>query len=169
MSLVNPGPGFSALLSDFRTSAWRFETQPAYQVRMEQEALHQWLDTGELDVTYLTDWLNSVQAATREGKSYSRVRILTDPPTDYQRFAQAVAPHNVRAGEEIRVLSAPRARELQLPDYDYWLFDDERVAIMHFGQSGLTHAEVIADTDAVTKHRAWRDLAVEHSVRVTAR
>ncbi len=132
--LVRPGPGFDELFSSFGRSAWRFETQPAYHVDAEQQAMRRYLNSGELDVSYLTGWLDGVREATRQGKRYARVRVLTEPLTDYLRFEMAVAPYNIAAGEDIRVLSPAQASELALPDYDYWLFDDEWLAIMHFGR-----------------------------------
>ncbi|MBB5159160.1 DUF6879 family protein [Saccharopolyspora phatthalungensis] len=160
--LVRPGPGFDELFSSFGRSAWRFETQPAYHVDAEQQAMRRYLNSGELDVSYLTGWLDGVREATRQGKRYARVRVLTEPLTDYLRFEMAVAPYNIAAGEDIRVLSPAQASELALPDYDYWLFDDEWLAIMHFGPSGLRNAEVVTDPETVEQHRAWRDTAARN-------
>ncbi|TDD41362.1 DUF6879 family protein [Saccharopolyspora elongata] len=161
--LVPPGQPFDDLFAGFAHRAWRFETQPSYHVDAEQQALQRYLDTGELDVSYLAGWLDGVRTATRQGKSYARVRVLTEPLTDYLRFEMAIAPYNTAAGEDIRVLSAPQARELALPDYDYWLFDDKRLAVMHFGPAGLRHAEVITDPAVVDEHRRWQDSAIRHA------
>jgi hypothetical protein len=131
----------------------------------EAEAFTRFRETGELDASYLTDWLAGVKAATSAGKKFERVRVLTEPPTDYLRFEMAVAAHNAEAGEDIRTLTARKARTLGLPDlHDFWIFDDERLAILHFSPTGrLLNAEVTADPDTLARHMAWKVLAWHHA------
>lgn len=157
------------LAQQFRTftrSAWRLETRDSYAVPAEQASLSMYLATGELDLAYSQPWFDSVRAAKAVGRSYARVRVYTEPLTDYLRFEFAVAPFNIEAGEDIRVMSRPTAASLGLPDYDYWLFDDERVVVMHFDDTtGLVAVDVRTDPDTVSQHRAWRDLAWSHADR----
>lgn len=103
-----------------------------------------------------------VRTATEAGKRFQRGRVVTEPLTDYLRFELAVAPHNSAAGEEIRLLSADRAQGLDLPSHDFWLSDDERLAIMHFAGSSFVGAELITDTGVVQQHRAWQATAWQH-------
>ena len=56
-------------------------------------------------------------------------------------------PANTEAGEDIRVLSNKAAHELNLPDHDFWLFDDALVAIMHFDDDGMIAADNLADLE----------------------
>ncbi|MCS7477501.1 DUF6879 family protein [Umezawaea endophytica] len=153
------GDGWSRLLRDFRVSAWRWEAQGVYREPVEQEALRQFLAGDEPDLSYMDDWLTGVRALVDAGRTFSRVRVLTEPLTDYLRFELAATPRNVAAGEDIRVIAQGRARELELPDHDFWIFDDRRVAVMHFAEDGFHHAEVITDAPAVAKFREIRDRA----------
>lgn len=158
----------SVLAEQFATfdhSAWRLETRDSYHVAAEQPSLTRFLATGELDLDYSQAWFTSVRAATAAGKHYGRVRIYTEPLTDYLRFEFAVAPFNIEAGEDIRVMSPSTARSLGLPDYDFWLFDDKRVARMRFEPAGLAAVDVVTDPDTVSQHCAWRDLAWQHAAR----
>src|SRR5262249_46981273 len=66
------------------------------------------------------------------GRRYQRVRIVPEPLTDYLRYALRGTRQTVEAGEDIRYLPQARANELDLPDHDYWLFDDTRLALLHF-------------------------------------
>lgn len=156
------GQDFADLFTSFTRSAWRFETQLTYAEDYEQAELRRFLAGESLDVSYLAEWLDMVRAATDMGKRFGRVRVVTKPLTDYLRFELAVAPHNVAAGEEIRLLAQERARDLGLPGHDFWLFDDERLAVMHFEESSFVGAEIVTDPEAVRRHRAWRDLAWHH-------
>ncbi|WP_158892116.1 DUF6879 family protein [Amycolatopsis anabasis] len=52
---------------------------------------------------------------------------------------------NDDAGEDIRWITESRARELVMPSHDFYFFDDQRVAILHFGENGVAGAEVADD------------------------
>ncbi len=56
----------------------------------------------------------------------SRIRVVTVPHTDYQRWSLVVASRNVEAGVDIRYL--PRHLAGEVPTDDWWLIDNERVA-----------------------------------------
>lgn len=157
------GGEFAGLFTSFHRTAWRFETQLTYAEDYEQAELRRYLSGAPLDVTYLTDWLSVVRAATAAGRTFQRVRVVTEPLTDYLRFELAVAPHNVAAGEEIRLLPATQARGLRLPDHDFWLFDDSRLAIMQFERSSFVGAQLVDDAPVVQRHRVVRDTAWRHA------
>jgi hypothetical protein len=162
---IKPGPDFANLFATFERSAWRLETRPAYAIPEEQAAFERHRITGELDVAYLAGWLETVKTATEAGKRFERVRVLPEPLTDYLRFEMAVAEHNTEAGEDIRTLTARKARALELPDlHDFWIFDDQRVAILHFSPDGeLLNAELHDDPDTLTQYSAWKELAWRHA------
>jgi hypothetical protein len=109
-------------------------------------------------------WLAGVRAATDAGRPFSRVRMVTEPLTYYLRLELATAPRNVEAGEIIRLIGAARAHELELPSEDFWLFDDELVAQMHFDDGGFTHADLIDEARTVGSFRGIRDLAWRNAV-----
>lgn len=162
---IEPGPEFAALFTGFEHSAWRLETHPSYEVSEEAEAFARFVETGEVDVSYLAGWLAGVRTATAAGKRFERVRIVTVPPTDYLRFEMAVAVHNTAAGEDIRTLTEREARSLGLPRlHDFWIFDDKWVAILHFSPTGrLLDAEVSDDPDTLAQHQEWQTSAWRHA------
>lgn len=157
-------PELGELFGSFAHTAWRWECQGTYAEPCEQVELRRFLAGEPLDVSFLSDWLGGVRDATRSGRRFQRVRMVTDPVTDYLRFELAVAPANVEAGEDIRLISAADTAQLELPRHDFWLFDSERVAVLHFGPTGLRGAEVVTDADTVARHLRWQQLAWEHSV-----
>jgi hypothetical protein len=154
---------FRALMDTWRTSAWRWECQGVYREPSEQEPLRKFL-AGEPDLSWFAGWLARVRTWTAAGQRMGRVRALTDPLTDYLQFELSITPPAIEAGEDIRFLPAGRADELELPDHDFWLFDDERVAVMTFGEHGVSGAELVTEPGKVAAYRAWRDTAVAAAV-----
>jgi hypothetical protein len=90
--------------------------------------------------------------AVAAGRHVQRVLVMDNPPTSYQYFELALAPHSVAAGEDLRLLDAQAARVLTLPAIDFWLLDDERAI------SGP--AEVVDDWAILEHLRRARDRAL---------
>lgn len=156
---------FARLFDTFTSSAWRLEVQGVYDEPEEREPLRRFLAGEPDDLAWMADWFDWIREITRAGKRFGRVRVLADPITDYQRFEFGLlTPPAVEAGEDIRVLTADRIRGLDLPGCDFWLFDDTRVALMHFGPDGVTGAELVEDTASVRPFRDARDRAWDAAV-----
>ena len=60
-------------------------------------------------------WLDQVRTWTGQGKTIARVRIIDDPPTDYQRWSLWCARWHRDAGEDIRYLTREAANALGIP------------------------------------------------------
>jgi hypothetical protein len=158
-------PEFEQLFDTFTRSAWRLECQGTYNEPEEREPFRRFLAGEPDDLEWIADWWAWVRSITQAGKRFERVRVVFDPLGDYQRFELGLlTPPAIEAGEDIRVLTADRARELELPDHDFWLFDDARVALMHFGPDGVTGAELLDDTATVRPFLDVRDRAWDASV-----
>jgi hypothetical protein len=106
---------------------------------------------------------------TRQGKRRARVRVLDEPPTDYQRWLVWTSPWYAAVGEDIRYLTRSRAARIGLPlREDWWLLDDNRVIVMRFTEEGEIAGDVlITDPAAVASYRTWRDLAIAHAIPAT--
>jgi hypothetical protein len=77
-------------------------------------------------------------------------------------FAWAI-PGNSAAGEDYRIVDVTD-RELELPEQDFWLFDERTVALLNFNPDGtLRDREQVEDAD-VSQYLRWRDLALAESV-----
>jgi hypothetical protein len=163
------GEAWGRALHSFRHTAWRWETQGVYREPYEQPALRQFLAGEQPDLSFMDSWYADIRRSTSAGRRYGRVRVLTDPLTDYLRFELSFTHLNVAAGEDVRVLSAARVDELGLPREDFWLFDADETnawaALMHFGESGFTYADVITDTATLDRFREIRDTAWQDAVR----
>jgi hypothetical protein len=168
------GEDFNQLFRYFTATAHRLEVQPVYTVTDERESLDEFLAGEARPVTefaFYAAWLDQIRAVTAQGRRVGRVRILEEPPTDYQRWEMWSGQYNIAAGETIRYLPRSRALEIGLPVVDdWWLFDSAKLARMHFGNHGEPlGGEIITDPDVVAQHCAWWDLAVRHSAPAEAR
>jgi hypothetical protein len=159
------GAAFLEALTSVRHSAWRWECQAVYREPSEQEPFRQFQQGEPVDLDFMSAWYAAITRQTAAGRTYQRVRMLTDPLTEYLKFELSFTEQNIAAGEDVRVMPQSRARELDLPGDDFWLLDDELVLLMHFGVDGLEYADVVTEVAAFReiRDRAW-DNAEEFAV-----
>lgn len=165
---------FRGAVLDITTSAFRAERQPFYLEEPEEELRRAFL-RGDAeppaDIPFFQDWYAQIQEHVRAGRRIGRVRIHSDPPSEYQRYERWLGIWNERAGEQILYLARERARELGLLDdtqTDWWLLDagqdSQRLIVMTFNAEGRRiRNEVVTAPVAVQEAIAWRDLAVHHA------
>jgi hypothetical protein len=159
---------FGDLLATFKRSAFHLETQPFYALSYERPDFERFLAGSPVppsEVDWWKPWLDQITELTRQGKHVSRVRVLAEPPTDYQRWLRWADPWHAAAGEDIRYIPHSRAERIGLPLVnDWWLLDDERVIVTGFTEAGEIAAKwLITDPVVITPYRAWRDLAVRNA------
>jgi hypothetical protein len=156
---------FLAAVRGFTRTAFRWEAQPWYAMAYERPYFEGWLagsPTPPPEVDWWRPWLERVARWTAEGKTIGRVRVLAEPPTDYQRWLLWAAPWHTQAGEDLRYLSRSVAQQADLPmEEDYWLLDDESAIVLRFdGRGQTTERTLITDPEAVAGYRALRDTAI---------
>jgi uncharacterized protein DUF6879 len=167
---LNPDDEFSALLRSVRRSSWRWECQGEYAVDLpEVERWRAGLPAEETDDDRA--WLAHLARLRADGIPFQRVRVFTEPLNDYLTWMREAIGPNVAAGEDVRWLPEATAQARGLPGYDFYLIDDERVAILQFAEKELTGVMVDDDPAVLAEHRTWRDtawpLAVPHAEYVT--
>jgi len=164
-------------LRSFRASAFRLEVQPVYLEPVEQELLTRFAADEFMapdEVPELAAWFTQVAEQTAAGRTMTRVRVQTEPPTLYQQLEQWADPWNVRAGEEIRYMSESTARRIGLfpatESRDWWLLDD--AVVIEFAHDPAGHRlryDRTTSKEQVAQAAAWRDLAISHSIPATSR
>lgn len=152
--LLVPDEGFPDLLRACKREAFHLEVLDTYAEPNEHEPLRRFLADEPDDYAWFQPWAELVEETTSRGVAVTRVRIITEPHTDYTRFALAVAELNVRAGEDIRYL--PRHAAGEVPPDDYWLLDDETVVFSAFGESGGWSGAVTTDPHIAAYCRGLR-------------
>jgi hypothetical protein len=159
---VSFGDDFAGLFNWFTTRAFRLETLDQYAVGYEEEAMRRFLAGQPVDPGFIAAWLEQVAAATSAGRQMQRVHVVTEPLSDYLRYEMDGYRHSVAAGEDVRVLPRPMAHALEVPEQDFWLFDDGPVARMHYDEQGrFLGAEFVEEADVVARYCRWRDVAWE--------
>jgi hypothetical protein len=159
---------FNRLLATFERNAFRLETRDAYALGYEREDFERFLAGSPVpppDVDWWRPWLEQIARFVAEGKQIARVRLLAEPPSDYQRWELWAAPWHAQAGEQIRYMTRSRAEQLGLLlEYDWWLLDNERLIIIRYNELGeIAEKTLTTDPGTVARHREWRDLAVRNA------
>ncbi|UGT40179.1 hypothetical protein LTV02_29715 [Nocardia yamanashiensis] len=134
------------LFHECRQSAFHMEVRDTYAVASESEPLRRFL-AGEPPPDYdKSDWTGLIREMTGRGVVVNRVRVITVPHSDYQRWLLSVTDENVEAGEDIRYLPRHLVDAADVPRDDWWLFDGTRVAFNLVDQAGRP-AGVAVTTD----------------------
>lgn len=156
---------FLALCLGFEHTAFRLETHERYVDDEEQEPLRRFLTGERPDDAWFMDWYDAVVQLAAAGKRMQRVRVVSEPHSDYTRFGIDLARRlNVPAGEDIRYLTRQQAETLELPNEDFWLLDSTRALTLHFDGDVLLGAELITDPAAVVQCAYWRDTAWHYAI-----
>jgi hypothetical protein len=110
--------------------------------------------------------VSSMKCIKEAGKTLRRLRVVSEPVTDYIRFEWLDAAQLVRAGEDVRWLPRRNTSRLLLPGNYFWMFDRETVAFTHFSGNGhVLDREMTTDSNVVEAceafEEAWK-IAIPH-------
>lgn len=162
---------FDRLFTTFEHTAFRLEPRESYAgVTYDRDDFSRFLAGKSVDWQHDRPWTQNIAKQTKEGKRIGRVRVVSEPWSDYTRYGVHAALGNVVAGEDIRYLPRPRGEELglpvTLPGYDYWLFDSKLVVALRYEDhtNDLVRIETVADMAHVVQHNYWRDAAWHHAI-----
>lgn len=159
------------LLDTFERDAFHLELKDEYRAAYEDGPVAKWLNGEPDDFAWMRPWTERVQSAAEAGKTVRRVRVITEPLSDYIRWEHSVTHLNQEAGEDIRWLPRhllPEDLEFPVAGNDWWLFDDRQVTVGYFyddlrvkGSELVTAPAVVADCIRV-RDRLW-SIAIPHS------
>lgn len=127
---------FNRLFDSCQREAFHLEVQDTYETPEESEPFRKFLQDEPDDYAWFRPWLDHVRDVTSRGVAVNRARVVTEPHTDYTRFAKAVAWFNAEAGEDVRYLPRHLIASAELTVDDWWLFDDAVLAYTIFEPSG---------------------------------
>lgn len=164
-----------ACFRDFRVSALRLETLPAYHVAGEAERIAAWRNgqpRPERSVR-TNAYLREVAADVLAGRDRIRIRVVDHPLSDYLRYQFAGYVESAAAGEEIRVAvrqGGTRAaqRDLAVTGPDCWVFDrgadSERVVVLYYDTDGRYQGAELADPARAAECLSELDWAAMHAI-----
>lgn len=150
----------ASLFDSFRSTAFRLECLSAYAVTEDDEAqaFRLWL-AGQQPPQKEREWPKLCASAVAARKSMQRVRLVTQPLSDYLRFEMEWGyPPNVAAGEDIRILDHEPAGLLKV---DFWLFDETTAVVLEYADDGRFLRAVVAAS--VEPYRQAKKLALASS------
>jgi hypothetical protein len=156
---------FWQLFQTYEHAAFRLESLEHYSVDGEEDSLAAFVAGDPVDESWIIDWAAVIKPGIDAGKRFERVRVVSEPHSDYTRYSLDQARLNVSIGEDIRYLSRSQAQALGLPTEDFWLFDSKLVLLFHFDDTGrVTRRELIDDPTEVVKRNYWRDVAWHYAI-----
>ncbi|WP_152514421.1 DUF6879 family protein [Nocardiopsis valliformis] len=143
--------GWARLFHECQEFAYHLEMRDHYAVAEEEADIERWRagDWGpEDDARSKAGWLDLMRSTAERNVRLRRVRIVSEPVTEYIRFEHEGTPQNLAAGEDIRWLPRTNASGLALPGNDCWILDGTKVLFNHFtGDGGWVGNEFSTDPD----------------------
>ena len=161
-------PTFDELFSACLRSAMHLEMRDIYTP--DDQVYLDWKAGVEIDpVGRFSDWYDLIAETVARGVEVRRVRVISEPITDFIRHEYEVTPRlNIPAGERVRWLPRRRASDLLFPGNDFWVFDERLVRFGHFAGDGtylgheITEDPEMAKTCVDAFEAIW-DRAIDHA------
>lgn len=144
----------------------KLELRDGYKV--DEDDLRAWRsrDYDKLEVSY-NSWRDAVAAMIAAGRTLRRVRVVSEPLSEYQRMSFRFSGSAVDAGEDLRWLPRRLVSTIALPGNDCFILDG-RLAMFNVldGDNDRAEIQLSDDVDVVRFCRgafetAW-SLAVPH-------
>lgn len=159
---------FAELLASCTRTALKLEFRDQYM--LDDPAYAAW-QAGDVDqaVREYAGWTETARSATARGVEMKRVRVISEPVSEYIAFEHAVtAQVNIAAGEQIRWVPRQRVSTLALPGNDVWIFDGSTLQFIFFAGDGhFVGNEVSTDPEGVklcnTAFEAAWECGVDHN------
>jgi hypothetical protein len=153
------------LFNSFELDAFHLELRDDYGSPVEDTPYARWQRGEPDDYAWLDPWMSLMQAVTSKGRSVRRVRVITEPHSQYVTWEHSLTRLNIAAGEDIRWLprhSLSASVSFPVGGNDWWLFDDRLLAVGHFDDDGrVLGSEIIEDAGTVAECIRIRDLLWE--------
>jgi hypothetical protein len=159
------------LIRDLTVHGAHFETRDAYGTETELPHMAKWRAGEPDDYAWMESYANTVRRHVAAGRSLRRAKIVSEPLSEYQRWAYAISPYLVDAGEQNGWVPRSRVSEIAIPGNDFWLFDDRLVVFLHYSGDGLnTDLTTSTDPDVITLCRTafeevWKVSTPHHDYR----
>lgn len=95
-------------------------------------------------------WAAIIGPPIERGADVRRIRIVSEPVSDYIRWEHLMTPgSSLAAGEKVRWLSRRRASDLALPGNDFWLVDDQLLFLHFDGDGTIMDRELVTEPEVV--------------------
>ncbi|MFI6983965.1 DUF6879 family protein [Embleya sp. NPDC050154] len=133
----NAQPSFADVIRNTDHSAVHLEMRDGYG---DNERFAAWRRGERIDWDNRASWWrgfhDQVTGAIARGVSIRRVRIVSEPVSEYIRWEHYMTRANLAVGEQVRWVPRRLACDLVVPCNDFWLFDDRLARVHHFAGDG---------------------------------
>jgi hypothetical protein len=160
-----------SLIAAIRHEALHLEMRDVYAAA-DHSRFRRWLAGEEFDPQEEAEWWRPWREMMRRhqdvGRVLRRLRVVSEPVTEYIKFEWLDAAELVKAGEDVRWLPRQRTSKLLLPGNDLWCFDGKSVVFTYLSGDGAVQGyEMTTDPRLVGKviaafEAAW-SAAIPHS------
>jgi len=134
------------LCKGIKKSFAHLETRDTYGTEVELPHMAKWQRGEPDDYAWLGWWLKMLRGHRAAGRTCRRVRIVSEPLSDYQRWTINHVELFIDAGEDIRYVPRHRLATIPLPGSgDFYVFDDELVLFLHYAGNGTNASFEITD------------------------
>lgn len=153
MSNPNSPTDIATLLSAAGRTAFHLEQRDAWQrfTDADRASYDGFLATGAADTGFLHGWCSLVRATVARGVEFRRLRLVSEPVTDYIRWEHALTAANIAAGEQVRWLPRSKCTDLLIVPVDFWVFDSQVVRFGLFSGDGGVVGHRLRDEPEVSK------------------
>ena len=142
----------ATLCRDITHSFVHLETRDVYGTEIELTHWAMWLRGEPDDFAWLDWWLEMVRGHRAAGRSCRRLRVVSEPLSDYQRWTMSHVSTFIEAGEQIRYVPRPRLTEVCLPGSgDFYVFDEQTVLFLHYAGNGTNASFELTDDPLVAR------------------
>ena len=144
---------FDALFDAFTTKVARLEALPAYAVggsERQRVAAFRGGRPRPLRSVRTDPWLARIAVSSViAGKSWTRIRVVDTPMTEYQRYQMASYRESQAVGDQIRIALRTAVGDV---GPDFWLFDGRMAVLMHYDGDGRVDHRELCDDRALVDH-----------------
>jgi hypothetical protein len=143
-----------SLIAGFRREALHLEMREVYAAA-DHGRFRKWLAGEEPDprdeAQWWEPWREMMRRHQDAGRVLRRLRVVSEPVTEYIRFEWLDAAELVKSGEDVRWLPRQRASGLLLPANDLWCFDGQSIVFTFLSGDGAVQGyEMATDPELVS-------------------
>ncbi|GAA4472954.1 DUF6879 family protein [Phytohabitans houttuyneae] len=129
---------FDALFEDFEREVLHLEMRDVYGTEAEIPQLAKWKVGEPDDLEWLQGWCDTLRRGAARGKKFRRALVVSEPLSEYQRWAYTTTQPLVDAGEDIRWIPRRLVSSIALPGNDAYVIDGALVVWMHYSGNGAS-------------------------------
>ena len=139
-------PEFEQAIRQFDVESVHLEMRDSYGTEVELPHMAAWAAGETDDLAWMQPWCDDVRRFVTEGKSLRRAHVVSEPLSDYQRWAHGVVGLSEDAGEEHRWVPRRLVSSIAFPGNDFWMLD-HRLAIFHHYAGNGRNLDFTTSTD----------------------